>query len=41
MEMTGVLGHHTVLYDYTEPWTIRADEMDFVMNHAPGAVWIA
>ena len=34
-EMNGVLGHDSALY--TRPGTTWANEMNFVMNHAPHA----
>ena len=34
--MIGVLGHDSALSGYTEQETTRANEMNFVMNHAPG-----
>ena len=40
--MSGVLGHHSALMLY---WSgagdNRANEVNFGMNHAPDAVWIA
>ena len=36
-----VLGHHAALYGYTGPGTTWANEMNFSMNHAPGAGSIA
>ena len=36
-EMVGVLGHNSALKGYTGPGTTWADEMNFVLNHAPGA----
>ena len=33
----GVLGHNSTLLDYTGPGTTWANEMNFVMIHAPGA----
>ena len=35
--MIGVLGHDSALLGYTGPETTWANEMIFVMNHAPGA----
>ena len=40
-EMIGVLDHDSALYGYTGPWATWANEMDFVVNHAPGAWSIA
>ena len=37
MNMNGVLGHDSTLQGYTGPVTTWANEMHFVMNHAPGA----
>ena len=31
-----VLGHHSALIGYTGPGTIWANEMNFVVSHAPG-----
>ena len=39
--MAGVLGHDFALQGYTGPWTNWANEMNIVMNHAPGAGSIA
>ena len=39
--MNGVLGHDSVLYVYTRPGTTWANEMNIVVNHAPGAGSIA
>ena len=33
----GVLDHDSALQGYTGPGTTRANDMNFVMNHAPGA----
>ena len=40
-EMNGVIGHNSALQDYTGLGRTRAKEMDFVMNHTPGAGLIA
>ena len=40
-EMTGVLGHDSVLWGYSGPGTTKANEIDFSVNHAPGAGLIA
>ena len=32
----GALAHDSALKGYTAPRTIWANEMNFVMNHAPG-----
>ena len=39
--MLGVVGHDYALQDYTGPWTTWANEMNIVVNHAPGAGSIA
>ena len=39
-EMNGVQGHNFALQGYTGPGTTWDNEMNFVMNHAPGAGWI-
>ena len=39
--MIGVLGHDSAHEGYTGPGTICANEMNFTMNHAPGAALIA
>ena len=39
--MIGILGRDSALYGYTGPETTWANEMKFVMNHAPGAGSIA
>ena len=39
--MNGALGHDSALYGYTGPGTTWAHEMNFVMNHAPGALSLA
>ena len=36
-EMIDVLGHDSALLGYTRPGTTWANEMNFVMNHAPSA----
>ena len=36
-KMKGVLGHDSALQGYTGPGTTQANEMNFVMNHAPDA----
>ena len=33
--MTGILGHDSALQGYIGPGTTWANEMNFVMNHAP------
>ena len=38
---SGLLGHDSALSGYTGPWTTLANEMNFVMSHASGAVSIA
>ena len=40
-EMIGVLGHDSALSGYTGPDKTWADDMNFVMHHAPGAGSIA
>ena len=35
--MNGVLGHSSAWQGYTGPGTTCANEMNYVMNHAPGA----
>ena len=35
--MIGVLGHDSALQGYTRPGTSWTNEMNFVINHAPGA----
>ena len=40
-EMNAVLGHKSTLFGYTGPGTTWANEMNFVLNHAPGAGLIA
>ena len=35
--MNGVSGHDSALEGYTGPVTTWTNEMNFVMNHAPGA----
>ena len=40
-EMNGVLDHDSALSGYTGPGTTWANEMNFVINHAPGAGSIA
>ena len=37
-EMIGVLGHVSALLGYAGPGTSWANEMIFVMNHAPGMI---
>ena len=37
IEMNGVSHHDAALLGYIEPGTTWADEMNFVVNHAPGA----
>ena len=37
MNGTGILGHESTLYGYTGHGTTWANEMNFVLNHAPGA----
>ena len=39
--MTGVLDHDSAIQGYTQPGTTWANEMNIVMNHAPGAGSIA
>ena len=39
--MNGVLGHSARLYGYAGPGTTWANEMNFIMNYAPVAGWIA
>ena len=39
--MIGVLGHDSALYGYIRPETTWSNEMNVVMNHAPGAGSIA
>ena len=39
--MNDLLGHNSALQGYTAPGTTQAKEMNFVMNHAPGAGSIA
>ena len=39
--MHGVLDHESALEGYTGPGTTSANEINFVMNHAPGAGSIA
>ena len=39
--MIGVLGHDSALKGYTGPGKTWANEMKFVMNHAPGGGSIA
>ena len=39
--MIGVLGHDSALKGYTGPGTTWANEMNFVMNLAPGTGSIA
>ena len=39
--MNSVLGHDSSLKGYTWPGTTWANEMNFVMNHASGAGFIA
>ena len=34
--MNGVLGYESVMYGYTGTETTWANEMNIVMNHAPG-----
>ena len=36
-KMNGILGQQSAIQGYTGPGTIRAHEIDFFMNHAPGA----
>ena len=36
-DMVGVLVHDSVLQGYTSPGTTWANDMNFIMNHAPGA----
>ena len=40
-EMNGVQGHDSALQGYTGPRTAWANEINFVMSHAPGAGSIA
>ena len=40
-EMNGVLAHDSALYGYIGSGTTWVNEMNFVMNHAPGAGSIA
>ena len=40
-EINGVLGNDPAQWGYTGPGTTYANEMDFDMNHAPGAESIA
>ena len=40
-KMNGVINHDSVLQGYTELGTTWANEMNFVMNHAPGAGLLA
>ena len=35
--VNGVLGHDSALQGYTGPGTVWVNEMNFGMNHAPGA----
>ena len=35
--MNVVLGHNSALYDYNRLGTIWVNEMNFIVNHAPGA----
>ena len=37
--MNGVLSHNSVLKGYTGPGTTWANDMNFIMNYAPGAGW--
>ena len=39
--MNSVQGHNSALEGYTAPETTWANEMNFIMNHAPGAGSIA
>ena len=39
--MNGSLDHDSALKGYTGPGTILANEINFVMDHAPGAGLIA
>ena len=39
--MNAVLGNNSALEDYAVPWTTWANEINFGMNHAPGAGSIA
>ena len=41
IEMIGFLGHDSALKGKTGPETTWANEMNFVLNHAPGAGSIA
>ena len=34
--MNGILGYNSTLKGYTGLGTTRANEMNFIMNHAPG-----
>ena len=37
MKFYAVLGHNSALLGYIKPGITYANEMNFVMNHAPGA----